>query len=144
MFHDLPVLPPLLIDLIRTGRWIHPGDDLMLAKVPFIHEPMELFGSDYKPIVSISMMGLYENKNELFPEYRGSLFPERVLPWIDFELALFLMANKYPGDDVGIALDYRTGPDSPRVIGTDWHTAGDSGYRIICETFDEFVELLDL
>ena len=78
------------------------------------------------------------------PEYRGSLVAERALPWIDVELALFLMANKNPGDDVGIALDYRTGANSPRVIGTDWHSVGGCGYREICETFEEFAELLEL
>ncbi len=59
----------------------------------------------------------------IFSEYRGSQVAFRDLPWIDVEKTVFIIINGRIGDDAGIALDYRTGIDTPRVIDSDWHTA---------------------
>jgi len=83
--------------------------------------------------------------SETFSEFRGSAIGERDLPWIDVEQSLFIICNRWPGDDVGIALDYRSGIDMPRVVGGDWHS-GNNGvvYREISPTFDAFIQLLGL
>lgn len=142
MRRDLPI-PQLLTDLIHTGRWVHPGDDVMLAKAPFIHDPLVFRGIDNVAIQSLSLMGPEEIENETFSEYRGSAVDARPLPWIDVERTLFIMSNKWPGDDVGIALDYRTS-NSPRVVGGDWHSGNRCIYHEISPSFDAFVELLGL
>lgn len=91
-------------------------------------------------------MGPDSIENILFSEYRGSSIAARGLPWIDVEKTLFIIINKWPGDDVGIALDYRTGLDHPRVIGGDWDTQDGRGivYREITPDFPGFVKLLGL
>lgn len=141
--HQLP-LPTTLIEMIESGRWVHPGDDVMLAKIPFIRNPLVFLGSkDSMLFESGPLMGPDEIENETFSEYCGSELSERALPWIDVEQTLFIIVNKWPGDDVGIALDYRTG-NSPRVVGGDWISGNRCVYREISPSFDAFVELLRL
>ena len=50
---------------------------------------------------------------------RGSVAGPSNLPWLDVEQAFNIAVNSRPGDDVAIALDYRTDPSDPRVIGSD-------------------------
>lgn len=143
MRRELP-LPTRLIELIDSGRWVHPGDDVMLAKVPFIRDPLVFLGSkDNMLFESGPLMGPEAIEQEMFSEYRGSAVGERDLPWIDVERTLFIICNKWPGDDVGIALDYRTG-NSPRVVGGDWHSGNNCTYHEISPSFDAFVELIGL
>lgn len=40
------------------------------------------------------------------------------LPWLDVEQAFFIAVNRVPGDDVGLARDYRTDAHDPRVVGS--------------------------
>lgn len=141
--YQLP-LPPLLIELIKRGRWVHPGEDVMRSRVPFITDPLVFLDSRAEMLFESSpLMGRSETESETFSQYRGSAVAARGLPWIDIEKTLFVICNKNPGDDVGIALDYRTGLNSPRVIGGDWRS-GSCIYHEICLTFDAFVELLGL
>lgn len=90
------------------------------------------------------LMGPDESEHAYFSEYRGALVGERELPWADVEKLIFIVVNERPGDDVGIALDYRTGIDTPRVIGMDWHSGKNCIYREISQSFEEFVELLEI
>ena len=141
---DLP-LPRLFAELIEAGRWVNPGDDVMRQKVSFIREPLTfLCSKDDMLFNSGPLMDKDASDNESFSEYRGSVVGERPLPWIDVERSIFIIVNKYPGDDVGIALDYRTGINAPRVVGGDWWTGRSLDYRQISPTFDEFVQLLGL
>lgn len=138
-------LPSTLIELIESGRWVHPSDQVMLSKIPFIRDPLVFLGSKENMIFeSGPLMSPDEAENKMFSEYRGSVFDKRDLPWIDVEKTLFIICNKWPGDDVGIALDYRTGNESPRVVGGDWHSGEGCIYREISPSFDRFVEYLGL
>lgn len=144
MRRKLP-LPQTLIEMIETDRWAHPGDDVMLARIPFIRDPLVFLGSkDNMLFESGPLMGPNEIENEMFSEYRGSAIGDRDLPWIDVEQTLFIICNKWPGDDVGVALDYRTGINSPRVIGGDWRSGNNCIYHEISPSFDAFVELIGL
>ncbi len=117
----------------------------MRAKVPFIHEPLVFLSSkDEMVFESGPLMGPFEAEHPLFSEYRGSVIGKRDLPWVDVEQTLFLIVNKWPGDDVGIALDYRPGLHAPRVVGGDWHSSRNCIYREICPTFADFIDLLGL
>jgi len=141
---ELP-LPQTLIDMIESGRWVHPGDNVMLARIPFIRDPLVFLNSkDSMLFNSGPLMGPIELESEVFSEYRGSAIPKRALPWIDVEQTLFIACNRWPGDDVGIALDYRTGIDSPRIVGGDWRSGRNCIYHEISPSFDAFVQLLGL
>lgn len=143
MRHELP-LPQKLVEMIGSGRWVHPGDDVMLTKVPFIRDPLVFLDTKDKMLFeSGPLMRPDEIENEMFCEYRGSVVGKRALPWIDVEQTLFVICNKWPGDDVGIALDYRIGK-SPRVVGSDCYSSKNSVYREISPSFDAFVQLLGL
>lgn len=137
-------LPHLLIELIDTGRWVHPGDDVLRARIPFIQNPLVFLGSKDDMRFDIGpLMEPDEIENETFSEYLGSAVGERTLPWIDVERTLFIICNKWPGDDVGIALDYRTGT-SPRVVAGDWTSGNRCIYHEISPSFEAFFESLGL
>lgn len=138
-------LPQMLIKMIESGRWAHPGDDVMLARIPFIRAPLVFLDSkDNMLFESGPLMGPNEIEYEGFSEYRGSVLGLRDLSWIDVEQTIFIICNKWPGDDVGIALDYRTRINSPRVVGGDWHSGKGCIYHEISSSFDAFVELIGL
>lgn len=82
-----------------------------------------------------------EDEDEIFHAYRGSSVEERALPWADIEKWHFIAVSKYPGDDVAIALDYRTSP--ARVIGTSWSTK-ENHWKLIAKDIDVFVDMLNL
>jgi hypothetical protein len=134
-------LPPLLKQLLAAGRWKHPGEDALRRIVPFIQDPL-CFLTSHRSMLFESgpLMGPNETENALFCEYRGSAMPARDLPWIDVEQTLFVIVNERPGDDVGIALDFRTGKANPRVVAGDWHSKDDGGliYREVAPTFPDF------
>jgi hypothetical protein len=53
--------------------------------------------------------------------------------------------NERPGDDVAVALDYRTDPADPRVVASDfWTEHGPCSWRQVTLTFSAFVAALDL
>jgi hypothetical protein len=66
------------------------------------------------------------------------------LPWRDVDLSFFVAVNRFPGDDVGIALDYRTGVGNPRVIANDWGSGRECIWREVAPTFSSFVQALGL
>ena len=138
------LLPPLLAELIASGRWTHPGDDVLLKAVPFITDPL-VFHHSKKEMLQKSgpLMGPGRIESEGHSEYRGSAIGERDLPWLDVEKSLYIIANKNIGGDVGIVLDYRPEVE-PRVVGGDWHSGHGIIYREISPTFDAFAELIGL
>jgi hypothetical protein len=38
-------LPQLLVDLLDSGRWRHPGDDVLSAAVPWFEDPLDFLRS---------------------------------------------------------------------------------------------------
>jgi hypothetical protein len=148
-------LPELLAGLLDSGRWRHPGDDVLRAVVPwfeypldFLHSPGEMRRESYF---------LYEDGSAddprdsgLFHVVRGSAAGPGDLPWLDVEQAFNIAVNRRLGDDVAIALDYRTGPSDPRVVGSDmWTSQHQTGriqyvWRQVAPTFSAFAEALGL
>jgi hypothetical protein len=65
--------------------------------------------------------------------------------WLDVEQAVLIAVNRILGDDVAIALDYRTNPADPRVVASDfWTNPHQCSWRTVTPTFSEFVRLLQL
>ncbi len=117
----------------------------MLERIPFIRDPLVFLQNKAEMLKeSGPLMKDTETEQKLFSEYRGSLLPERNLPWLDVDCSIFIIVNKWPGEDIGIALDYRTGIDTPRVVGGNWNDGTRLTYCEISSTFSEFVELLGI
>ena len=82
--------------------------------------------------------------SQLFREAQGSV-GRADLPWLDLERAVLVAVNKRPGDDVAVALDYRTDPADPPVVGSDfWTDPEQCTWRIITPTLTGFVAALGL
>src|SRR5512147_2758471 len=135
-----PNVPPLLIELINTGRWRQPPDEIIKRVIPFLQEPMDfLLDIDAMQRESTSFLADSPEMADLFHEYRGSKVPERELPWLDVDQALFIAVNRIAGADLGIALDYRTGLEDPRVVASDWQSGGNTHYwRGVENKFSDF------
>lgn len=83
---------------------------------------------------------------QFFYAKRSSKCSEAIeLPWLDADLAILVAVNRVPGDDIGIALDFRTQAIDPRVVASEWYE-GPKGcvWREVSGTFSHFVELLGI
>ena len=142
----LPNVPPLLIELIKTGRWRQPSDETIKSVIPFLQEPMDfLLDGAAMQRESTGFLADSPEMADLFHEYRGSKVPERELPWLDVDKALFIAVNRVAGADLGIALDYRTDLEDPRVVASDWQSGGNTHYwREVEGKFSDFVRRLGI
>lgn len=139
------LLPSLLCELLSSGRWEHPGDEILCQQIPFVLEPLLFLTSPAEMLKeSGPLMSSDSIESDVFSEYRGSLVEKRDLPWIDVERSLTIICNKIPGDDVIVALDYRDDMANPRVIGSDWSLGNKVIYQEISLTFEQFVDRLGL
>lgn len=137
-------LPPLLVEMMEDGRWTHPGVEGIAKIAPFIRDELEFRISPNLVREGECIMLDTEVENEFLHEYRGSkIGTERELPWIDVEKTALIAINRFPGDDVSIALDYRTSITDPRVVGTEWVEGNGNGlyWREIAPTFTIFADM---
>lgn len=145
MVNALP-MPERLVALIRQRQWVHPGDARLREFIPFLVDPIDFLMS---PAVMAreSRWELADDSrlSTVFHVVRGSRLAEPVeLPWLDADRSFFVAVNRCPGDDVGVALDYRTDADDPRVVAADWGSGQSCIWREVAPTFSEFVQLLGL
>ncbi|MGH3390108.1 MAG: hypothetical protein ACRDOO_14660 [Actinomadura sp.] len=136
------VLPALLLELLTSGRWRHPGDDALHEIMPWFEDPLD-FLTDVDQIRRESRA--LDHLTD-FRWARGSTAPGPVeLPWLDVELAVLVAVNRIPGDDVAIALDYRTSTSDPRVVASDvWTDPRRCAWRTIAPTLSAFTAGLKL
>jgi hypothetical protein len=140
-------LPPLFVQLLQEGRWRHPGDERLCQLIPFLHEPVD-FLTVVESMRRESRGSLADEPSmaTVFHMARASKSEESVcLPWLNVEQAVFVAVNRFPGDDLAIALDYRTDQENPRVVANNWHS-GVRGcvWREVAPTFAVFSRLLGL
>ena len=137
-------LPDLLVSLIQNGRWVHPGDDQLRETIPFFGEPVDFLQSvESMQGESSGFLADDPAMSTVFHEVRGSKTIGPVeLPWLDVELAVFIAVNRFPGDDIGIALDYRTESNDPRVVANDWGANRGCIWREAAPSFSTFVQSL--
>jgi hypothetical protein len=116
-------LPPLLVDRLEQGRWRHPGDETLQRLIPFLREPVDFLTTvEALRFESSGLLADEPTTDTFFHEARGSKSAEPIcLPWLDVEKAVFIAVNRFPGDDLGVALDYRGGEVHPRIVANDWH-----------------------
>ena len=129
------LLPPLLLAAMRKEEWCHPGDDRLRRLIPFFQEPVDFLRSvdamqresSHRIAGDPALAGVFRVK-------RGSCSATPVIiPWLDVERAVFIAVNRVPGDDIAIALDYRTSFEDPRVVANVWHAGPTSvnGERLL-------------
>jgi len=141
-----PIVPRLLIELIHTGRWKQPQDEIIKRVIPFLQEPMSfLLDIEAMQRESTGFLADSPEMSELFHEYRGSKVPERELPWLDVDKALFIAVNRIEGADLGIVLDHRTSLEDPRVLASDWQSGDNTHHwREVESRFSDFVKKLGI
>ncbi|MFI7709321.1 hypothetical protein [Nonomuraea sp. NPDC049480] len=137
-------LPALLLELLASGQWRHPGEEALRTIMPWFEDPLD-FLKDVDQIRresrSLDWMAEDAATADLFRQASGnrSISPVE-LPWLDVDQAVLIAVNRNPGDDVAIALDYRNSRTDPRVVASDfWTEPHQCAWRIITPTFSAFV-----
>jgi hypothetical protein len=143
----LPV-PGLLVQLMAARQWQHPGDVLQNV-IPWFEDPLIFLASVSQMERESRSLDLFADDprlSELFRVVRGDVRAEPVeLPWLDVERAFFIAVNRMPGDDVALALDYRSDPEQPRVVASDvWSDPRLYGWRVVAPTFSSFAAAVGL
>jgi hypothetical protein len=142
-------LPALLTELMAGGQWRHPGDDALQAVMPWFEDPLD-FPADVDQIRresrALDVLADQEDTASLFRMARGTACPDPLeLPWLDVDLAVIIGVNHFAGDDVAVALDYRTSTADPRVVASDiWTDPSQYAWRTVATTFSTFAAALGL
>lgn len=141
------VVPVLLTGLISDGRWRHPGDEAMRELMPWFESPLDFltsFESMRSESWSLNMLADDPRSSKLFRVLRGSGSATPTdLPWLDAEQAVLIAVNRIHGDDVAVALDYRTA--DPRVVASDfWTEPQQCSWRFVTPTLSQLVHQLQL
>jgi hypothetical protein len=143
------VVPSLLLSLLGEGRWRHPGDIVLARTMPWFKDSLHFLGSVQSMARESNSLDFLTDDSasaQLFRQARGADRAEPIdLPWLDVDKAFLVAVNERPGDDVAVALDYRTDPADPRVVASDfWTEPGRCSWREVAPTFSAFVVALDL
>jgi hypothetical protein len=138
-------MPPALVTLLETGKWVHPGDHVVKGVIPFLQEPVNFLSVDSMEFESSGHLADHTASSTLFHEMRGTdsiNVPD--LPWRDVSKSFFIAVNRHIGDDIGIALDFRRGVESdPSVIASDWND-GPCKWRIVSDSLSDFLQRVGL
>jgi hypothetical protein len=139
-------LPPLLISLLREGRWKHPGHMFLQHLMPTLKEKVEFIGLER---IGSFIEAQFEFAEHPFlsPRWRYACGSKSAtplaLPWLDLEKAVDIAEAVERGADTLIVLDYRTSISDPRVLTNEWGQDGNIWYEMD-PTFTEFVARLGL
>lgn len=141
------LVPPVLLGrLLASGRWQHPGDDVLRRALPWFESPL----------VFLRSAGAMEWESTFLDEYAGDDWASRYfhvtrtghrlgLPWLDAGLSFCIAVNRVPGDDVAIVLDYRGENGSPIVVASDaWTYPRSHLWRPVAPSFDAFASMLGI
>ena len=85
-----------------------------------------------------------DRHSRVFHVTRGSVAGPTWLPWLDAELAVLIAVNRIPGDDVAVALDYRSEAGNPVVVASDAWTPSGHLWRPVASSFEEFAYKLGI
>lgn len=136
-------IPILLRTLIETGRWQHPGDDVLRQVIPRLTDPVDFRRWLPRTTIADEVASFSRESLQLFKLYRNSE-PYRPLPWLNADQAVFIAVNRVPGDDVAVALDYRASADEPTVVASCWPDNKFYEWFEVADSFDTFARTLSL
>ena len=92
------VLPVLLASLLASGRWQHPGDDVLRSALPWFEDPLVFLrtaGAMESVSASLEADADDDRASRYFHVTRGT--GHRLgLPWLDARLALLIAVNRSP------------------------------------------------
>ncbi len=134
-------IPMLLRTLIETGRWQHPGDDVLRQVIPRLTDPVDFRKWLPHTTVADEIASFSRESLETFKLYRNSE-PYRPFPWLNADQAVFIAVNRVPGDDVAVALDYRASVDEPTVVASCWPDNKLHEWFEVADSFDTFARSL--
>ncbi|MFD5975825.1 hypothetical protein ACFWG2_22380 [Streptomyces bacillaris] len=139
-------LPALLTSLIERDLWRHPGDAVLAKAIPWFKDPLVFVSNPEQMVYASQSMDMFADDphSAFFRQARGSRSVAPIeLPWLDVERAVLIATTRNPGDDGALALDYRTDPSDPRVVGSDfWTDPLLCQWRVVAPTFSGFVSSL--
>jgi hypothetical protein len=143
------VVPALLVQLIETGRWKHPGETALARVVPWFEDQLDFLTDAHemeRQSRALDRLADDEASADLFQLVRRrSPAGSTDLPWLDVEHAILIAVCRHAGDDTAIALDYRVEAANPRVVGSDiWTVPNRYQWRTITPTFAAFANALGL
>jgi len=137
-------IPILLRSLVESGRWKHPGDDLLQRAIPKLVDPVDFCSWLPASTISTDIESSFTPQDCVtFKLYRDGQ-PERILPWLNADKSVFIAVNRIPGDDVAIALDYRDSNDTPIVVASCWADNKYHEWFKVADSFDLFARSLGL
>jgi hypothetical protein len=141
-------LPARLLSLIARGRWRHPGDAVLAEAVPWFDGPLSFVRDPAQMEWASRSMDMFADDphSAFLRQARGSTAAAPLeLPWLDVEQAVLIAICRNPGDEVALALDYRTGAADPRVVGSDFRTDPlMCEWRVVAPAFSLFATSLGL
>ncbi|MGW0935852.1 hypothetical protein [Streptomyces sp. NPDC002666] len=141
-------LPALLTSLVDRGLWRDPGDAVLAKAIPWFKDPLRLVSNPEQMAYASQSMDMVADDphSAFFRQARGSKSVAPLeLPWLDVEQAVLIAITRRPGDDGALALDYRSDPSDPRIVGSDfWADPLLCQWRVVAPTFSGFVSSLGL
>lgn len=141
-------LPALLTSLIDRDLWRHPGDAVLAKAIPWFKDPLHFVSNPEQMVYASQSMDMFADDphSAFFRQARGSRSVAPLeLPWLDVDQAVLIATTRNPGDDGALALDYRTDPSDPRIVGSDfWTDPLLCEWRVVAPTFSGFVSSLGL
>ncbi|MFI6966211.1 hypothetical protein [Streptomyces sp. NPDC050149] len=141
-------LPALLTSLVDRDLWRDPGDAVLAKAIPWFKDPLRLVSNPEQMAYASQSMDMFADDphSAFFRQARGSRSVAPLeLPWLDVERAVLIAITRRPGDDGALALDYRSDPSDPRVVGSDfWADPLLCQWRVVAPTFSGFVSSLGL
>lgn len=136
------------MSLIDRGLWRHPGDAALAKVIPWFKDPLHFVSNPQQMEYASRSMDMFADDphTAFFRQARGSKGAAPLeLPWLDIEQAVLIVTTRIPGDDGALALDYRSDPSDPRVVGSDfWADPHLCQWRVVAPTFSGFVTSLGL
>lgn len=139
--------PQPFIELWTAGQWEQPSEHLIQSLIPCLDGPIEFIEEmDWMVLENSGHLADSPEGVQLNRAYHGSESQEKPdLPWLDVDQALFVAVNRLHGDDLGIAIDFRTSLENPRVVASRWcYSLGRIEWELVTNTFTEFLERLEM
>lgn len=136
-------IPKTLIEVLNDKSILTLNNKINIL-IPFLKEPM-IFLESQEQIKTVHENSKDLLKEPIFAIKEGSSFETISLPFLDYNKCIFIAINKYPGDDLAIALDYRENNKEPRIIASDF--TGNYTYcewRVVFNNFNDFYQKLML
>ncbi len=137
-------LPPLLLELIDSGRWPRNRDDAIKQNLKSLASPenIQLLASDESTLYLLAPP--FHTVREKSVHNKFWFDPSSVPSGIDFDLAIDI-GDFGLGSDAPILLDYRESLSHPRVIRLKWSGHGKNNEWVrMADSFSDFVTTLGI